>query len=416
MSGQEGSGHEVQILRIEDHCIKLDEDALQEVLLDDRIKDKHVAVISLAGDFRKGKSFMLSFFLRFLYNLGSPVWLGGESDPLRGFPWRGGCERHTTGILIWNEVFLVKTPEHGELAVLLMDTQGMHDDQSTVKESAVIFALTTILSSVLVYNVSQNIQENDLQYLELFSEYGRLAEQNTFGKPFQKLLILVRDWYHIGDAEYGAEGGRKFLEQRLKVKENQHPQLQQLRKHIDSFFTEIGCFLMPHPGLKVAQGKSFDGRLSEIETEFKKQLLHLVPSILSPENLIPKEINGQKVTCQQLIIYMTTCVRIFKWNAVPGPINVFQAMAEGNHRVAVSEALAQYRINMSKRCCGQKIRRKELDKIHSEEKVRARDTFHNARKIGGEELSQCYLEKLSQEMDRWYACFTSGMTETCVLV
>lgn len=405
----------MQILRIEDHFIQLDEEALQEVLLDDRIKDKHVAVISLAGDFRKGKSFMLSFFLRFLYNLGSPVWLGSPSEPLRGFKWRGGCDRHTTGILIWSEVFLVKTPEHGELAVLLMDTQGMHDDQSTVKESAVIFALTTMLSSVLVYNVSQNIQEDDLQYLELFTEYGRLAEQHMFGKPFQKLLILVRDWYHIRDAEYGAAGGRKFLEKRLKVKENQHPQLQQLRKHIDSFFTEIGCFLMPHPGLKVAKGISSDGRLSDIEEDFKKQLLHLVPSILSPENLIPKEINEQKVTCQQLIIYMTTYVHMFKGNSLPEPITVFQAMAEGNHQAAVSEAVQQYSTNMNKRCGGQKISRNKLDKIHNQEKARAQDMFHNTRKMGGEELSRCYLQKLSQAMDRWYACFASGMTKTPVL-
>ncbi|XP_077494149.1 atlastin-3-like [Amblyomma americanum] len=415
MVAEEGSGHEVQILRVEDHCIQLDEEALQRVLLDDRIKNKHVAVISLAGGFRKGKSFMLSFFLRFLYNLGSPVWLGSPSEPLRGFKWRGGCDRHTTGILIWREVFLVKTPEHGELAVLLMDTQGMHDDQSTVKESAAIFALTTMLSSVLVYNVSQNIQEDDLQYLELFTEYGRLAEQHMFGKPFQKLLILVRDWYHIRDAEYGASGGRKLLEKRLKVKENQQPQLQQLRKYIDSFFTEIGCFLMPHPGFKVAQARSFDGRLSDIEEDFKCQLLHLVPSILSPENLIPKEINGQKVTCQQLIIYMTTYVHMFKGNSLPEPKTVFQAMAEGNHQAAVSEAVQQYSTNMIKRCGGQKKSRKKLDEIHNQEKARAQDMFHNTRKMGGEELSQCYLQKLSKEIDRWYGCFASGMTKTHIL-
>uniref|UniRef100_G3MKI6 GB1/RHD3-type G domain-containing protein n=1 Tax=Amblyomma maculatum TaxID=34609 RepID=G3MKI6_AMBMU len=319
MVRQKVGGKQAQILRVQDHCIELDQDVLQEILLNDRIKDKPVAVISLAGDFRKGKSFMLCFFLRYLYNSGSPVWLGSPSDPLRGFKWRSGCDRHTTGILIWDEVFLVNTSQEKELAVLLMDTQGINDDKSTIKESAAIFALTAMLSSVLVYNLSQNIQENDLQYLQLFTDYGRLAQQHIIGEPFQKLLFLVRDWYHVQDAVFGIDGGRKLLDQRLEVKENQHPQLQDIRKHIRSFFTEISAFLMPHPGLEVATGASFDGQLSKISEDFKEQLLQLVPSLLAPENLIPKVINGRKVTCQQLVIYMTTYVHMFKQDTLPEP-------------------------------------------------------------------------------------------------
>ena len=49
---------------------------------------------------------------------------------------------------------------------------------------------------------------------------------------------------------------------RFQVSDKQHPELQSLRKHIRSCFQEIGCFLMPHPGLKVATNQHFDGRLS----------------------------------------------------------------------------------------------------------------------------------------------------------
>lgn len=34
------------------------------------------------------------------------------------------------------------------------------------------------------------------------------------------------------------------------------------RQHIYSSFEKVFCFLMPHPGLKVSEKKSFDGRLS----------------------------------------------------------------------------------------------------------------------------------------------------------
>ena len=38
-------------------------------------------------------------------------WLGEDETPLGGFPWRGGAERETTGILMWSEPFFVKQPD-----------------------------------------------------------------------------------------------------------------------------------------------------------------------------------------------------------------------------------------------------------------------------------------------------------------
>ena len=58
---------------------------------------------------------------------------------------------------------------------------------STVRDCATIFALSAMLSSVLVYNLTANIQEDDLQHLELFTEYGRLALEDSGETPFQKL-------------------------------------------------------------------------------------------------------------------------------------------------------------------------------------------------------------------------------------
>ena len=50
------------------------------------------------GAFRRGKSFLLDFLLRFLSNGGKDDWLGSEDDvPLTGFHWRGGADRDTTG-------------------------------------------------------------------------------------------------------------------------------------------------------------------------------------------------------------------------------------------------------------------------------------------------------------------------------
>ena len=122
-----------------------------------------------------------------------------------------------------------------------------------------------MLSSVLVYNLTANIQEDDLQHLELFTEYGRLALEDSGETPFQKLQFLVRDWSYPYEAKYGAEGGNQIVSKRLEVNERQHAELQDLRKHIRSCFSQIEGFLLPHPGMKVATDPDFDGKLKDIE-------------------------------------------------------------------------------------------------------------------------------------------------------
>lgn len=108
----------------------------------------------------------------------------------------------------------------------------------------------------------------------------------------------------------------------LKVKENQHEELQTVREHIHSCFTKISCFLLPHPGLKVATNPSFDGQLKgkvvflyrnkvsraadacaflDVASEFRDQLQALIPKLLHPDYLAEKEINGNKVTCRGLL-------------------------------------------------------------------------------------------------------------------
>ncbi|KAM9832767.1 atlastin-3-like [Syngnathus typhle] len=295
----------VQIVTVckEDHSFTLDEEALERILLTPTVRDKNVVVLSVAGAFRKGKSFLLDFMLRYMYRKGDENWLGNDDEPLTGFSWRGGSEPETTGIQIWSEVFPIQKSDGSEVAVMLMDTQGAFDNQSTVKDCAAIFALSTMTSSIQIYNLSQNIQENDLQQLQLFTEYGRLALDEIRLKPFQSLMFLIRDWSFPYEYTYGFKGGNEFLEKRLHVKEAQHEELQTVREHIHSCFTNISCFLLPHPGLRVATSPTFEGQLNAVAPEFKEQLKILIPDLLHPDNLAEKEINGNKVTCRGLLEY-----------------------------------------------------------------------------------------------------------------
>lgn len=69
-----------------------------------------------------------------------------EGSSLRSFEWRGGVERMTTGIWMWSEPFVRKTEGGKEVAVLVVDTQGMFDNETSMGLTACIFAVSTLVS------------------------------------------------------------------------------------------------------------------------------------------------------------------------------------------------------------------------------------------------------------------------------
>ncbi|KAM7445038.1 putative RING-H2 finger protein [Porites harrisoni] len=396
------------VVATESHSFELDEKALEDILLHESVRDKKVAVVSVAGAFRKGKSFLLDFFLRYLDREGTyPDWIGGEKEALEGFSWRGGSERDTTGILLWSKPYIKTLPSGEEVAVLLMDTQGAFDSSSTVKDCATIFALSTMTSSTQIYNITQNIQEDDLQHLQLFTEYGKLAMEESNIKPFQRLVFLVRDWSFPYEAPYGSTGGNQVLEKRLRMTEKQHSELMQVRRHIKSCFSNIGCFLMPHPGLKVATNPTFDGSLKDIDEEFKTQLREITPSVLSIDNLVVKSINGEEVTCRGLVEYFKAYMKIFQGEELPQPKSMLLATAEANNLAALASSKDSYTKRMELLCGGDTpyLAPHELEKKHVEAKETSLAIFHGTRKMGGIEFSKEYAERLLKEIDEAFENF-----------
>ncbi|KAJ8281878.1 hypothetical protein COCON_G00043970 [Conger conger] len=408
MMGKEPGPVQIVTVSKDDHSYSLDVEALEQVLLAPELREKHVVVLSVAGAFRKGKSFILDFMIRYMYGKSKEEWLGAEDEPLTGFSWRGGSEPETTGIQLWSEVFLVEKSDGTQVAVLLMDTQGAFDTQSTVKDCATIFALSTMTSSIQIYNLSQNIQEDDLQQLQLFTEYGRLAMDEIFLKPFQSLMFLIRDWSFPYEYGYGFKGGSEFLDKRLQVKEAQHEELQTVREHIDSCFNSITCFLLPHPGLKVATSPAFNGQLKDVAQEFKDQLRELIPNLLDPDNMAEKEINGNKVTCRGLVEYFKAYIKIYQGEDLPHPKSMLQATAEANNLAAVAAAKDQYYKNMEKVCGGDLpyVAPDSLEEKQNFIRSESLRLFDSTKKIGGQEFCDRYHAELEEELNVMWQSFS----------
>ncbi|XP_077554329.1 atlastin-3-like isoform X2 [Haemaphysalis longicornis] len=385
MASRRDTGRPVQIVRMEGgKGCSLDDNALKRILLDDNIKDLPVVVVSVAGIFRKGKSFLLNFFLQYMRSRGQGDWMV-NNVPSEGFRWRGGSDTETLGIWIWDEVFVTNTGGK-KVAVIFLDTQGTFDTKTTVNNCATIFALSMMTSSVQIYNLSQNIGEDHLQHLQLFTQYGKLAQQNTEKRPFQKLLFLVRDWQYGYERSYGFDGGNDLLEQRLKVSDELDPELQNLRHDIQSCFSEISCFLMPHPGKKVASGPRFEGCLSDIDDEFKEQLEVLVPFVLQPHNLVVKKISNSDVTCRQMLDYFVKFAEVFNGDDLPDAKSILELFSEDQPFLDA----------------------RSLVMHHSEMRKSALQLFKRETKLGGLERSKAYEESLEKKIDEEFESICKG--------
>ena len=62
----ENAARGVQIISPVNHTFQLNLSELNAILNNDAIKDRYVVVVSIAGAYRRGKSFLMNFFLRYL--------------------------------------------------------------------------------------------------------------------------------------------------------------------------------------------------------------------------------------------------------------------------------------------------------------------------------------------------------------
>jgi len=384
-------------------------------------------VVSVVGAFRTGKSFLLSWFLQYL-NRDCPGFAEGGGDekwyekvgsvgPESGFHWLGGVERQTTGIWMWSEPFYVKRAE-GDLAVLLIDTQGMFDHETTMAVTASIFGLSTLISSYQIFNIDKRIQEDHLQQLALFSEYGRMAlsEENKKNKskskdlkPFQHIDFLVRDWQNFDcDGEGEISKLEKEMEDYLEgvIEERTAKDLQDTREQIHSCFSSIQCFLLTHPGRDVTK-KKYKGEVDLVDPTFMRLLDRYCVRVFG--DLKPKMIQGRELMAAELLAYIKAYASLFVTGAkFPEASTMLEATATANNVNATHTSLEVYKSGMdglAGATVTRYVRQEDLESSHRNLMKEATNMFDDMANFGNSKAIEKSKGELMHEIFENYEVY-----------
>jgi hypothetical protein len=163
----------IQVMSTSSTETKIKAESLSKVL---RTHGKNsLAIYSINGKFKTGKSFLLNCILKYLlFGQSHPNnWLD-KNLPVK-FACNGGAQKCTQGIDTWYEPILVDTGNGEKVAVILLDTQGLFDDVSNVKDNSNIFTFSAILSSCIIFNVMEGLDERDWQFLEYLMDFAKQA-------------------------------------------------------------------------------------------------------------------------------------------------------------------------------------------------------------------------------------------------
>lgn len=242
-----------------------------------------IAAVAVIGPYRSGKSFLLNQLL--------------SLSCYEGFGVGHMRDTKTKGIWVWGtpvemDINGVKT------SVFYLDTEGFESiGKSNVYDDR-IFALATVLSSVLIYNLPETIREADISRLsfavELAEEfYGRVKGQDVAFEPAKLLWLIQRDFLQ-------GKSVKEMVDEALRHVPNSESdknidQVNQIRDSLAVMGDNSTAFSLPQPHLQ--RTKLCDLKDRELDQNYVKkreQLKEVVASVIRPKIVQGKTLNGNE--------------------------------------------------------------------------------------------------------------------------
>ncbi|XP_052760034.1 guanylate-binding protein 1-like [Mya arenaria] len=244
------------ISAIEANTLKVCDDVLDEI---SRI-DKPCVIVSIAGLYRTGKSYLMNR-------------LAGTQE---GFALGDTIESMKKGIWVWCRVH----PEQKDTVLILLDTEGWEDiEKGDSNHDNRIFTLATLLCSTLVYNVKGAFDQEAVNKLTILP--GFVLALRDFSPKFLK-----------GKGQLKPD---EYLEEGLENKLGKSASFNKPRECIRKFFPQDKrkCFAFPVPedadtldNLDSLQSQDLWQRFQTVATLFVSYIYRQEPKQLQVSKLV----------------------------------------------------------------------------------------------------------------------------------
>ena len=253
----------------QDHHLQLVEATLELL----RSIDKPLAILSICGPCRSGKSYFMSRLL------GSPG----------AFQLGHSMRACTHGI--WMATTIL---ECEEFATIFLDTEGIDAVGASETMAMSLLTLTTLLSSYLIYNSKKVPQKVDLDKMRCFSQLstsllaqrGECTTTEAMKKFFPRFLWLLRDVHlAITDKEGKKITPTEFLHTRILASECGDPT--ELGSSLCSLFPSLECCTLPVPSIKKEVIHNIVEQEDKLKPAFNTAVNELIQQIL--QQVAPKK-------------------------------------------------------------------------------------------------------------------------------
>eukprot|EP01138_Halocafeteria_seosinensis_P005506 gb/GECG01005628.1/.p1 GENE.gb/GECG01005628.1/~~gb/GECG01005628.1/.p1 ORF type:complete len:782 (+),score=159.58 gb/GECG01005628.1/:1-2346(+) len=361
-----------------------------------------IAVVSIAGIYRTGKSYLLNKMM----------------DAPKGFQVGPTVKACTKGIWIWGKA--LETDDSDE-HILFLDTEGLGSTNRSETYDCRIFALALLLSSYFIYNSFGTIDGNAIQRLSLvvnLTKYihvkARQTDEDTgteFSQFFPHFLWVVRDFSVKLERNGKKISAREYLEEALRPEDSSSESAEQknaVRLLLRNFFPERDCITMVRPVNDEKQlARLADQPDEELRPEFRKQLEALKKRVFN--TVRPKTMYGQPLNGAMLANLAQQYVAALNDNKTPTISTAWDRVIQTQCSEAVEAALRKYRDEMNERTrrdTGEYriFEGKELRKVHAEVSATSRSVFHR-NSVKDTERVATFEAQLSQKLEEEFIKF-----------
>jgi hypothetical protein len=357
--------------------LRLSQEGLEAI----RRIENPIAVVGVIGPYRSGKSFLLNQLLSLSCDKGFGV--GHMRDT------------KTKGIWIWGTPVEMDV-DGTKVSVLYLDTEGFESvGKSNVYDDR-IFALATVLSSVLIYNLPETVREADISRLSFAVDiaeefYGRVKGGDIAFEPAKLLWLIQRDFLQgksvqqmVNEAlqRVPNDSGDKYIDE-----------VNQIRDSLAIMGNNSTAFSLPQPHLQRTKLCEMDDKeLDPLYVKRREELKQVVGSIIKPKFVQGKTLNGK-----EFVSFLEQILEALNKGEIPST----GSLVEIFNKAILERCLNVYKEKMDG--LGLPVPVDKLQKIHEVANDQARMLF-NKQHFGKHHAGQSFV-KLDEEITKVYRNF-----------